>query len=264
MAKKSPDGRDDKNVHSLDEFRKRIAERSPSWMRKPKPPGKPPTSSLTPEEEARRFRSAPLMEWVRKYIYLKTAPWVRHLMLRVPRWITPNGITLFRGMLVFPAAHLLLTQQYWAALLVLKIAFILDFVDGALAEARKEWTLFGAFADPLMDKVLVGGALLALWNALDKDFHAVIIANIAFAVAITGMRVVKMRFPKIAARLPGIAATLAGKIKFNMEVVSVLALILGLALTQPWMLTAAFVLLTLSIFLAGVSFFTQFVGHKGP
>lgn len=264
MAKKRPDERDNENVHSLDEFRKRVAEQGPRWMRKPKPPGKPTTPSLTPEEEARGFRVNPLMIWVRKYIFLKEAPWMRRLMLRVPSWITPNGVTLFRGALIFPAANLLLTQRYWAALAVFATAFILDFVDGALAEARSEWTVFGTVADPIMDKILIGGALLALWNVLDGDFHALTIANIAFAVAITGMRVVKLSFPKVAARLPGIKANLAGKIKFNMEVASVLILILGLALAQPWMLTAAFVLLALSILLAGVSFFTQFVGHKEP
>lgn len=260
MAKKGPDGRNNGNVHSLDEFRKALAERGPRWMRKPKPQ----TPSLTPEEEARRFRPTPVMDWVRKYIYIKNAPWVQRLILRIPSWITPNGVTLFRGALIFPAANLLLTQRYWTALLVLACAFILDFVDGALAEARSEWTMFGTFADPVMDKILIGGTLLALWNVLASSFHVLTVANIAFAIAITGMRIVKMSFPKLAVRLPGIKAGLAGKIKFNMEVVSVLTLILGLALAQPWMLTASLVLLALSVLMAGVSFFTQFVGHKTP
>lgn len=260
MSKKDPDKRGN-NVHSLDEYRNRPR---PQWK-----PGsgakKPPVHSQTPEQEAKGFfRSTRVAALVKKYIYIKEAALLRSLMLRIPSWITPNGITLFRGAMVFPGAHLLLTQQYWAALAVFAAAFILDFVDGALAEARKEWTLFGTLADPIMDKVLVGGALLSQWDVLGEGFHALTVANIAFAIAITGMRLIKLRFPKIAAQLPGISAGLAGKIKFNMEVFSVLTLILGLALTQPWMLTMAFILLALSVFMAAVSFFTQFVGHKSP
>ncbi len=258
MPRKGPKKRKNQgNVHFLDAYRNR--PKRPWTFEKPKMRGR--AAGPTPKEEAKRFRPSPVMDRVRKYIYIKEAPWVQDLALKVPRWITPNGVTLFRGALVLPAANYLLNQRYWAALAVLAVAFFLDAVDGILAEARNQHTLFGKLADPIMDKVLVGGALLALWDVLSGGFRFLIAANIVFAIAITAMRFVKLWRPKLALRLPGIAASDAGKIKFNIEVASVLTLIIGLALATPWMVTTAFILLILAVFMGGVSFFTQFVGH---
>jgi CDP-diacylglycerol--glycerol-3-phosphate 3-phosphatidyltransferase len=53
-------------------------------------------------------------------------------------------------------------QWHWIGLAVFIIAGLTDFVDGRLARRADHTTRFGAYMDPLADKILVLGAALAL------------------------------------------------------------------------------------------------------
>ena len=74
----------------------------------------------------------------------------------------PNLITVFRLVLIAPTAWCLAQGDYGLALLLMAVAGGSDVVDGALAR-RYAWTTpFGAFADPLADKLLVGVTFVIL------------------------------------------------------------------------------------------------------
>ena len=67
----------------------------------------------------------------------------------------PNIITLVRIALIVPTAWLLLDERYLAGLVLLAIAGLSDALDGALARRFSWASSFGAYADPLADKLLV-------------------------------------------------------------------------------------------------------------
>lgn len=74
----------------------------------------------------------------------------------------PNLISVFRLLLVPPVVLLILADRYLAGLTLFFIAGLSDAVDGFLAK-RYDWASeLGGFLDPLADKLLMVGAVLAL------------------------------------------------------------------------------------------------------
>ena len=80
----------------------------------------------------------------------------------------PNVITLARIALapvfiwvlfLFPAAN---AAERWIVVALFVLASATDGVDGALARRRNQVTDLGKLLDPIADKVLIGGALVAL------------------------------------------------------------------------------------------------------
>src|SRR6516165_5461057 len=79
------------------------------------------------------------------------------------RWLTlPNLLTLSR----LPLAVLLfvcIANAWWlAGLLVFVLASLTDWADGFLARRLGQLSALGRSLDPLVDKVLVGGAFIFL------------------------------------------------------------------------------------------------------
>lgn len=77
----------------------------------------------------------------------------------------PNLLTVLRVLLI-PVFILLFylpfTWSYWAASAVFAIAAVTDWFDGYLARRLEQSTPFGAFLDPVADKLMVAVALVLL------------------------------------------------------------------------------------------------------
>ncbi len=100
----------------------------------------------------------------------------RSLLWAVPGAVRPNHLTFLRFLLV-PAVYLLFRAgSTEAALGVFVLGASTDFMDGAMARTRDQVTELGTFIDPLADKLLVAGALLALGS--DYLVIKVIVASI--------------------------------------------------------------------------------------
>ncbi|MFT4994759.1 MAG: CDP-diacylglycerol--glycerol-3-phosphate 3-phosphatidyltransferase [Paraglaciecola sp.] len=80
-------------------------------------------------------------------------------------WTIPNIITLIRVLLipVFVAVYFLDWKwAHQAAAFIFWFAAITDWFDGYLARKLKQSTAFGAFLDPVADKLIVATALLLI------------------------------------------------------------------------------------------------------
>lgn len=74
----------------------------------------------------------------------------------------PNCITIFRILLIPLLVILLLEGRMLAAFWVVVVAGLSDALDGFLARALKQKTDFGAFIDPLADKLLLITSFITL------------------------------------------------------------------------------------------------------
>lgn len=91
----------------------------------------------------------------------------------------PNLITGLRILLVGPFLWLLLEECYGSALLLFIIAGVSDALDGFLAKYFGWTSELGGLLDPLADKLLLLGAMLALgWlNELPRWLVALVVAR---------------------------------------------------------------------------------------
>ncbi|MBB3222579.1 CDP-diacylglycerol--glycerol-3-phosphate 3-phosphatidyltransferase [Pseudoduganella umbonata] len=77
-------------------------------------------------------------------------------------WLRVALIPLVVGVFYLPPAWLPLQDRNLAATVVFIVAAITDWFDGFLARRWNQTSAFGAFLDPVADKLMVAGALLVL------------------------------------------------------------------------------------------------------
>jgi CDP-diacylglycerol--glycerol-3-phosphate 3-phosphatidyltransferase len=113
-------------------------------------------------------------------------------------------------LLSFPEQN---SWQRFLALTLFVVAISTDGLDGLIARRTDKVTDLGKLLDPVADKVLIGGALLALSVLGEIDWW--VTAIILFReLAVTGYRLV-------VARKVTIPASLAGKLKTILQAVAV-------------------------------------------
>jgi CDP-diacylglycerol--glycerol-3-phosphate 3-phosphatidyltransferase len=136
----------------------------------------------------------------------------------------PNAITLAR-MLVVPVVVWLILADFanherWAAL-AYGVAAGTDSLDGYLARRHRGWTsVGGVFLDPLADKLLVMGALIALVEQARVSAWVVLVI-VAREFAVTGLRLVAAGDSRI------IGASQLGKLKAFSQNVMIVCLLLA-------------------------------------
>ncbi len=81
--------------------------------------------------------------------------WEKTLFRILPHWILPNYFTILRIILLPFILYFLFSSQYVLALIFFIVASLFDTVDGSLARKRNLMTTFGAWLDPLADKLLI-------------------------------------------------------------------------------------------------------------
>ena len=108
---------------------------------------------------------------------------------------TPNVVTLSRIVLIPLIIGLYYLPEEWlsyhakniAATVVFILAALTDWLDGYLARRLNQTSAFGAFLDPVADKLIVVGALIALLylNRVDMLVALIIIGR---EIAISALR----------------------------------------------------------------------------
>ncbi len=88
-------------------------------------------------------------------------------------WTIPNVITLIRVILIPVFVCVYFLDWRWAheaGAFIFWFAAITDWFDGYLARKLEQSTPFGAFLDPVADKLIVAAALLMITHTYDSVF----------------------------------------------------------------------------------------------
>jgi len=102
-------------------------------------------------------------------------------------WLRVALITLVVGVFYVPTTWLSPFDQGVASTIVFIVAAVTDWFDGFLARRWNQTSAFGAFLDPVADKLMVAGALLVLVQ-LDRVNALVAFIIIGREIAISALR----------------------------------------------------------------------------
>lgn len=161
---------------------------------------------------------------------------------RISNWNLPNAITVARIVLAPVFMWMLLADdgsdgalRWWAALLFV-VAIASDGIDGHIARSRNLVTDLGKILDPIADKVLTGGALVALSILGELPWWVTIV------VLVREIGITVHRFIVISDHV--VAAAWMGKLKTLAQAVAI-----SLALAPFWVLLGDWVLWVNGVFM---------------
>jgi CDP-diacylglycerol--glycerol-3-phosphate 3-phosphatidyltransferase/cardiolipin synthase len=102
-------------------------------------------------------------------------------------WMRILLIPLFVGIFDFPESWVSFPYQNLVATVIFSVAAITDWFDGWLARTLNQTSAFGAFLDPVADKLMVAAALLVLLKLQRVDAWIVLIV-IGREIAVSALR----------------------------------------------------------------------------
>ena len=103
-------------------------------------------------------------------------------------WLRIVLIPLVVGVYYLPANWLSLTEQNMIATAIFVAAALTDWLDGWLARRLNQTSRFGAFLDPVADKLMVTGALLVLLSPLHRINAGIALIIIGREITISALR----------------------------------------------------------------------------
>jgi CDP-diacylglycerol--glycerol-3-phosphate 3-phosphatidyltransferase len=137
----------------------------------------------------------------------------------------PNILTLLRIVLIPVLVILFYLPGKWMPLLcaaIFGLAAVTDWLDGYLARRLKQQSVFGAFLDPVADKLMVAVALVLLVEANHDLFFTIPVAIIiGREIAISALREWMSEIGKRAT----VAVSIIGKVKTAAQMVAILLLL---------------------------------------
>ena len=161
-------------------------------------------------------------------------------------WNIPNTLTTFRLFLIpifLVVFYLPYSWAFFAAAFIFCLASITDILDGYLARKLEQSTPFGAFLDPVADKVMVCAALVALadqYQTMYMTIPALII--ISREIIISALR----EWMAEQGKRGNVAVSNMGKIKTAAQMLAIIGLIWQY---DTWMNYLSFGLLYIATFL---------------
>ncbi|BBN82076.1 CDP-diacylglycerol--glycerol-3-phosphate 3-phosphatidyltransferase [Pseudoalteromonas sp. A25] len=174
-------------------------------------------------------------------------------------WNIPNALTTFRLLLIPVFAVLFYLPYSWAffaAAFIFWLASVTDILDGYLARKLEQSTPFGAFLDPVADKVMVSVALVMLATYYQNYFvTAAAIIIISREIVISALREWMAELGK----RDDVAVSSLGKFKTAAQMLAIIGLIWQYA---PWMINISYALLAIATLLTVTSMLAYFYAAK--
>ncbi len=139
----------------------------------------------------------------------------------------PNSLTLARIIMIPIFGLVFFLPVEWAgpvAALVFALAAVTDWLDGYLARRWEQTSAFGAFLDPVADKLMVAVALVALVAVNPSPWFAFAAAVIiGREIAVSALREWMAELGKRAT----VAVSLIGKFKTAAQMIAIIMLLYG-------------------------------------
>ncbi len=131
-------------------------------------------------------------------------------------WLRIVMIPLFVGVFYFEQHWMSQTTQNLTATVIFTVAAITDWLDGWLARRLNQTSAFGAFLDPVADKLMVAAALIVLVQ-LDRIDAVVALVIIGREIAISALR----EWMAGIGRGRSVAVSMLGKIKTAAQMIAI-------------------------------------------
>jgi cardiolipin synthase len=166
----------------------------------------------------------------------------------------PNLITGLRILLVAPFLWTLLREQYDLALLLFVVAGVSDALDGFLAKYFGWTSEIGGILDPIADKLLLMGAILALGWLNELPIWLVALVILRDLIIISGAISYHFLIERLAA-----APLIISKFNTLLQLILVCAMIIhyGMIPLPIWLLTALIHLTALTTIWSGAAYVWQ-------
>ncbi len=161
----------------------------------------------------------------------------------------PNLLTLLRILLlpVFVVVfYMPFYGQYLVCAVIFAIAALTDWVDGYLARRLNQMTLFGAFVDPVADKLMVAVALVLIVGAYADPWLTIPAAIIICREIVVSALREWMAELSLRAQ---VAVSYIAKYKTAMQMIALLCLLVAKTLNNEVIVLGAYVLLYVAAFL---------------
>ncbi|MDO4249222.1 MAG: CDP-diacylglycerol--glycerol-3-phosphate 3-phosphatidyltransferase [Neisseria sp.] len=148
-------------------------------------------------------------------------PWNIPIMLT---WMRVLMIPVFTVLFYPPIKYWLDPQTInWAAAIIFAAAAVTDWFDGYLARRWKQTSDFGAFLDPVADKLMVAVALILLVK-LDRTTALYAMIIIGREITISALR----EWMAQMGRRNSVAVATIGKLKTTAQMAAILLLLIGM------------------------------------
>ncbi|MDP2830098.1 MAG: CDP-diacylglycerol--glycerol-3-phosphate 3-phosphatidyltransferase [Sulfuricellaceae bacterium] len=143
-------------------------------------------------------------------------------------WLRILLIPVFVGMFYLPTAWFSSHEVNYIAALIFAVAALTDWLDGFLARALNQTSAFGAFLDPVADKLMVAAALVLLvkLQRVDAGIALIIIGR---EIAISALR----EWMAGLGMSKNVAVSFIGKLKTTAQMAAILLLLYHEPATLP-------------------------------
>jgi cardiolipin synthase len=165
-------------------------------------------------------------------------------------WLRIITIPLVIGVFYAPASWLTPWQQNLIATVLFIAAAITDWLDGYLARKLNQTSAFGAFLDPVADKLMIAAALIVLVQ-LQRADAIIAVVIIGREIAISAMREWMAKIGKS----KSVAVNFLGKVKTISQMIAVPMLLyhdpigpFDVQRIGTWLLVVAAILTLVSMF----------------
>ncbi len=128
----------------------------------------------------------------------------------LPKWTTPNQLTIFRFLTIPFIILLLVSEQYVLGLFLFFISAFSDALDGALARTQNKITDWGKLFDPLADKMLISSVAVILIVKYIGTF-------VAFGIILVELLLIIVAYYKKRFKNIVVQAHTSGKIKMILQ-----------------------------------------------